>query len=563
MSTRHRLTNRAEERAAHGPIRKTRKTRRLAAAILALAAVAGGTATASAADQAAAAAAEDPAGDVEPPAGRVDVGAPRVALDAVATELAALVRRNGSLEAALTEVRLAQSTFGSMTGGAEATHLSASVDALVAAQRALATAAADGSVGDLPARLAAVARRIAVGLVEIAARADVDRGTVAQARVELARGDKLAAAGNHAGATAAFGKGVKVGGNALTFDIARFEQNIRGFFDTQTTGYSYAIVRQGNLYTAKGFGKARGAFTQSPDGEMNIASMTKTITAAAVLKLMEKNKLDLDESVASFLPDEWNLHPSIQDLTYRDLLTQRSGLNGNVNPGTKLDAMRAAFEKGINPADKKVFTYQNANLAIFRVIIPAMLGVDIYGDPDTAPDVLASRTYVEYLQDHIFEDHPLGRRPDCKKTEDPQFLGIVTSRAFAFPDDGSGGTDPGDWTLSCGGGGLYMSAKGVARFLSRLHHTNEILSPLWREWMDSGFLGYNDPINGYSWNNGAFGVYRSHGGDLNYGNRGVDTCATAFPIGVEATVLINSRLGAYPYQCDALSRAFDAAWVKK
>jgi CubicO group peptidase (beta-lactamase class C family) len=56
-----------------------------------------------------------------------------------------------------------------------------------------------------------------------------------------------------------------------------------------------------------------------------------------VLKLMEKNSLDLDESVAPFLPKEWDLHSSIEGLTFRDLMTQRSGL-------------------------------KNANLAIFRVM---------------------------------------------------------------------------------------------------------------------------------------------------------------------------------------------------
>jgi hypothetical protein len=35
----------------------------------------------------------------------------------------------------------------------------------------------------------------------------------------------------------------------------------------------------------------------------------------------------------------------------------------------------------------------------------------------------------------------------------------------------------------------------------------------------------------------------------------------AFPIVVEASLLINSVGGSYPYQCTVLRNAFDNAWV--
>jgi len=293
---------------------------------------------------------------------------------------------------------------------------------------------------------------------------------------------------------------------------------------------------------------------------VNIASVTKTITAAAVLKLMKKNKLDLDETVAPFLPNEWNLHGSIQGLTFRDLMTQRSGLGANAAGSTTLENMRAVVEKGITPANK-TYVYQNANFALFRVIIPELLGVNIYASPDKTPAVLAAETYVNYLRTEIFDRS--GSLPDCKPNE--TLFGDAT-RAYAFPDSGKPGRDMGDWSLTCGGGGLHLSAHELGRFLVRLRYTNEILDPMHRKLMNDNFLGYMDPASrsAYSWNNGTFGVYRSHGGDLDYEeNRGVDTCAINFSIAVQAVVLINSRNGAYPYQCAALAQAFDAAWVKK
>jgi len=156
-----------------------------------------------------------------------------------------------------------------------------------------------------------------------------------------------------------------------------------------------------------------------------------------------------------------------------------------------------------------------------------------------------------------------GSLPDCTPNE--TLFGAAT-RAYAFPDSGKPGFDMGDWSLTCGGGGLHLSAHELGRFLVRLRYTNEILDPMQRKLMNDNFLGYMDPASRsvYSWNNGTFGVYRSHGGDLDYEeNRGVDTCVINFSIAVQAVVLINSRNGAYPYQCAALAQAFDAAWVKK
>jgi len=94
--------------------------------------------------------------------------------------------------------------------------------------------------------------------------------------------------------------------------------------------------------------------------------------------------------------------------------------------------------------------------------------------------------------------------------------------------------------------------------------------------MRDNFLGYMDPANnGYSWGNGAFGVYYNHGGDLGSapGDRGADTCVMDYPVaGLQAALLINSRGGAYRllamgppslYQCAALAQAFEEAWIAK
>ena len=62
------------------------------------------------------------------------------------------------------------------------------------------------------------------------------------------------------------------------------------------------------------------------DTRFNIASITKTMTAVAVLQLVDKGKLNLEASVGSYLPDYPNR--KVRDsVTTHQLLTHTSGLD--------------------------------------------------------------------------------------------------------------------------------------------------------------------------------------------------------------------------------------------
>lgn len=96
--------------------------------------------------------------------------------------------------------------------------------------------------------------------------------------------------------------------------------------------------------------------------------------------------------------------------------------------------------------------------------------------------------------------------------------------------------------------------------MTHLRNTNTLLSPSARTQMQEGFLGFNDPMN-YSRGDGVFGVYYVHGGECMRGSGQLHACVLAFPIQVEAALVINSERGSMPYQCELLETAFDNAWV--
>src|SRR3954462_13642929 len=72
-------------------------------------------------------------------------------------------------------------------------------------------------------------------------------------------------------------------------------------------GASLAVARNGKIVYARGFGYADVARKQDvePDGLFRIASISKPFTSAAILQLVERGKLKLDEPAFRVL----NLQP--------------------------------------------------------------------------------------------------------------------------------------------------------------------------------------------------------------------------------------------------------------
>jgi CubicO group peptidase (beta-lactamase class C family) len=97
----------------------------------------------------------------------------------------------------------------------------------------------------------------------------------------------------------------------------------------EVPGLSIAVIRDGVIFYAGAFG-VRSTETGEPidtDTIFEAASLTKTLTAAAALKLVEEGKLDLDTPLCEYLP-----YPKLagderyQKITARLVLTHTTGL---------------------------------------------------------------------------------------------------------------------------------------------------------------------------------------------------------------------------------------------
>jgi CubicO group peptidase (beta-lactamase class C family) len=108
-------------------------------------------------------------------------------------------------------------------------------------------------------------------------------------------------------------------------------------------GVSIAVIHQGRIEWARGYGVA-DAETQKPvtsDTLFQAASISKPVTAAAVLRLVDAGHLDLDEDVNTYLrswkvPNTRSWQPRI---TLRQLLCHGAGVTMHGFPGYTHDAV--------------------------------------------------------------------------------------------------------------------------------------------------------------------------------------------------------------------------------
>ena len=91
-----------------------------------------------------------------------------------------------------------------------------------------------------------------------------------------------------------------------------------------TPGLAIAVVCRGTVVFEGAYGTADAATGEplTPDSVFRLASITKTVTGAMLLKLADEGRLTLDDPLAAYLPD----FPGAHEVTLRHLVTHTSGL---------------------------------------------------------------------------------------------------------------------------------------------------------------------------------------------------------------------------------------------
>ena len=126
-------------------------------------------------------------------------------------------------------------------------------------------------------------------------------------------------------------------------ELASYDRTLRGLLEKwQVPGGALAVVKDGRLVLARGYGWADVDARQPvrPDSLFRLASLSKSLTAAAILKLVEDGKLRLDDRAFALLPDlpppsGATVDPRLERITVRNLLNHTGGWDS----GTSFDPM--------------------------------------------------------------------------------------------------------------------------------------------------------------------------------------------------------------------------------
>ena len=282
----------------------------------------------------------------------------------------------------------------------------------------------------------------------------------------------------------------------------------------------------------------------------NSGSVTKTATAIAVLQLLNSRGLGVHTSIRDFLPRDWTPGNNMASVTFHQLLTHTSGFD-RVNPQAFLDydSLKATYASNLPNAGPFPSIYNNANFAIFRIIIPYLRGG--FRDPGAAdrPRALAN-AYMSCMNDRVFRVAGINPTTARPATVEP-------TRFYPLPAGNTPGADFGDLTLEVGGGFLEMSADDIALMLRR-RADGTLLPSDWRDIMDQ---------RGYGWDEIAFpvrhGTVRSKGGFVPCTTAGrdcaVNTMAVSFSNDVHLGVFINSVIKIDLLQ--TIATAYSNSWI--
>lgn len=193
-------------------------------------------------------------------------------------------------------------------------------------------------------------------------------------------------------------------------------------------GAVLAIV-EGDKIVHRSFGRARpDGETPTPQTPFFIGSLTKSITALAVMQLVEAGRVELDAPVQRYLPWFRVADPQASaQMTVGHLLNQTSGLPtiaSNVSladmddrPDAAERQVRALVTLKLSRPVGSKWEYSNLNYNVLGLIVEAA-----GGEP-----------YAEYVQKHILEPLDMSRTYMEKSQAQENGLAVGHRHWFSFP----------------------------------------------------------------------------------------------------------------------------------
>lgn len=205
----------------------------------------------------------------------------------------------------------------------------------------------------------------------------------------------------------------------------KIRDSLNELINSGVPGTAIAIFSDGRWWVSSaGFASIEKGVKMDPCHLQYLQSISKTYMATAILKLVEEERLDLDQSIDHYLPLRYSRYITDNDkITVRMLLNHTSGVpEYNYQPAYVTYLLqhpahhfkpRDYFEyingKPLDFEPGSEFSYRNSNYVLLALIADAITG-----------------DHAQYISDNIFK--PLGLKNTYYKNEAgyPHFTELVT-----------------------------------------------------------------------------------------------------------------------------------------
>ncbi len=218
---------------------------------------------------------------------------------------------------------------------------------------------------------------------------------------------------------------------------------------TQATSVSVGFVHEGKTVWSQTFGRgAKAGKRPSPTAKYGVGSVSKTVTAVAIMQLVDQGKVSLDAPVARYISDFTMKSPQYRQITVRMLLNHSAGLPGS------------DYSDGVS--SRPIAGYPDRVLAGLRnshlKTTPGAMNVycnDCYTLAGVVVERVSGMPFHDYVADNIFT--PLRMRHSV-------YASSVPAKGTYAPVVDGGKKEPFQVTNIWASGGLLSTSDDMAQF---------------------------------------------------------------------------------------------------
>lgn len=266
-------------------------------------------------------------------------------------------------------------------------------------------------------------------------------------------------------------------------EVEKIESYLNQQVENKNFSGSVLVESKGKILVNKGYGMANYELNvhNTTKTKFNIGSITKTFTATAIMQLVEKNKISLEDTIDKYIQG----YPQGGKIHISDLLSQKSGIPDYTEFPDFMDTTVRLYrtpEQIIDSFKNKPLEFNPGSKYKYSNSAYVLLGYII--------EKTTNQTYEEYLKENIFK--PL----DMNDTVIVNGKKLIQNRASGYSVNNKQivNCDMVDNSFEFGAGGIYSTVEDLYKWDKAIYSDKLLKKDSW----DKMFTPHSE-YYGYGW----------------------------------------------------------------